>query len=83
MAKQLSHTQLSDTLKISEQADGFWLWDDTRGMNLAMRSRTRDGAFTEALTYYQEHLKNLEEKHQALTTKVNSFVNQFRDGDND
>jgi hypothetical protein len=44
--KIISFTKLSDSLQISEHPDGFWLYDSTRGMNLAMRYKTRDRAFT-------------------------------------
>lgn len=34
------HTTLTKTLTLSECSDGFWLYDETRGMNLSMRART-------------------------------------------
>lgn len=78
MAKVLpiSHTVLSPTLEITECHDGFWLWDDTLEMNLVMRADTRDAAFTEALTYYQEKLKETTTQLVALKTKVRAFVEQ-------
>lgn len=81
--KPISFTKLSDTLNICECHDGFWLYDETRGMNLAMRAKSRDEAFTEALTYYQERLKELEEKHGDLVRKVNSFIGQFSEEEDD
>lgn len=81
--KAISFTQLSDTLSIGEFNDGFWLYDETRGMNLAMRAKSRDEAFTEALTYYQKRLKKLEEKHGDLVRKVNSFIGQFSEEEDD
>ena len=84
MKKPISFTELSDSLQISEHHDGFWLWDDTRGMNLAMRAKSRDAAFTDALEYYQDRLKTVEAEHAALLAKVNSFLTQFQDdGDDD
>ena len=57
MSKVISNTKLSNTLDLSECKDGWWLWDQTRGMNLAMRAKSRDAAFVEALSYYQERLQ--------------------------
>ena len=83
MAKTISFTQLNDTLQISEHIDGFWLYDHTRGMNLAMRAKTRDDAFVEALTYYQERLKELESSYASLRGRVDVFVEQFVEDDDD
>ena len=77
MKAPISFTKLSETLQISEHHDGFWLYDETRGMNLAMRAKTRDAAFTEALTYYQTRLKEMEESYAGLKAQVDAFVGQF------
>jgi hypothetical protein len=78
MAKPaISFTKLSDTLQISEHHDGFWLYDFTQGMNLAMRAKTRDAAFVEALEYYQERFKDLSLAYADLRSRVDNFVNQF------
>ena len=79
--KAISFTKLSDTLQISEHNDGFWLYDYTRGMNLGMRAKTRDDAFTEALTYYQKKLSEMERCYSDLSGRVESFVSQFRNED--
>jgi hypothetical protein len=74
---------LSETLKLSEYQSprnggfGFWLWDTTQEMNLAMRAKTERAAFVEALHYYQKRLTTVEKEHRALTEKVNVFVAQF------
>lgn len=81
--KVISHTKLSDTLQITEAADGFWLYDYTRGMNLSMRAKTRDAAFTEALTYYQKRLADVEKQLADLSAKVNAFVGQFVEEERD
>ena len=52
MSKVINHKELSPTLSMSECTDGFWLYDDTRGMNLAMREKTEEAAYIEALEYY-------------------------------
>lgn len=82
--KPISSTTLNETLTLSECKDGFWLYDATRGMNLAMRAKTRDAAFVGALTYYQRRLKDVETSLRSLQTKVDAFVGQFtEDGDSD
>ena len=79
--------ELSPTLSLSEYTDsrhgsfGFWLWDDIRGMNLAMRAKTERAAFVKALLYYQNRLVKVEEERNTLSSKVNSFLSQFTDED--
>lgn len=58
---------------------GFWLYDETRGMNLAMRAKSEQDAFVEALEYYQERLKEVESNLHSLLTKVDAFVAQVAD----
>ena len=77
MGKTISSTVLSETLCISECTDGFWLYDKTRGMNLAMRAKTKDDAFVRALEYYQDRLTRVEAEYKLLKSKVDSFVEQF------
>lgn len=82
MAKTIKHTELTPKLALTECNDGFWLYDETRGMNLAMRAATEQAAFVEALTYYQGRLSDLESAHNCLNKRVQEFVSQFQD-DND
>lgn len=77
MAKTIKHETLTSTLELSEATDGFWLWDSTRGMNLAMKSKTERAAFVEALEYYQDRLRRVEGEHHELSNKVNKFVSQI------
>lgn len=72
--KPISHVQLTDTLGLTQMRDGFWLYDETRGMNLAMRAKTERDAFTEALTYYQGRLVGAEKAHSTLRARVDSFI---------
>ena len=81
MSKVISHKELSPTLSMSECTDGFWLYDDTRGMNLAMRVKSEHAAYLEALEYYQERLKEVEEDYKSLKAKVDHFVGQFIEDD--
>lgn len=75
----ISHVKLSPTLVLTEDHHGFWLWDETRGMNLAMKARSERDAFVEALDYYQSRLLQVEEELKSLSEKVEKFVNQFKE----
>lgn len=77
--KVIKHETLTETLALSECKDGFWLYDETRGMNLAMRCDTERAAFIEVIEYYQNRLKEVEAELQSISTKVNRFVSEFND----
>ena len=77
MAKTISHEKLSGSVAITECTDGWWLYDETRGMNLAMRAKSRDAALMEAITYYQWRLAEIETAHRCLSGRVDAFVSQF------
>lgn len=81
MQKAISSVKLSDTLTISLCKDGYWLYDYTRGMNLSMRAKTEQDAFVEALTYYQGRLGDIERSYFSLQARVNAFVEQFTDNE--
>lgn len=66
-----------NTFTISEHKDGWWLYDKTRGMNLAMKAKSKDEAFTEAIKYYQKRLTQIESEYKVLAEKVDNFVSQF------
>ncbi|QAY00774.1 hypothetical protein Ecwhy1_500 [Escherichia phage Ecwhy_1] len=83
MSKVISYTVLSKSLSISQCTDGYWLFDETRGMNLAMRAKTAEAAYLEALEYYQERLTEVEEDYKSLKAKVDHFVGQFIEEDDD
>lgn len=84
MSKVIKYNVLSKSLSISECTDGFWMYDETRGMNLAMRAKTAEAAYLEALEYYQERLTEVEEDYKSLKAKVDHFVGQFvEDNDED
>lgn len=73
-----SFVRLSPTLHLCGFIDGgskgYWLYDETRGMNLAMRAETERAAFVEALTYYQKRFTALDRAHNDLCDSVQSFV---------
>ncbi len=79
MSKCISSTHLSDSLTVSECTDGWWLWDGARGMNLSMRAKTRDSAFVQTITYYQQRLTQVEGELKELRTKVEAFVGQVHE----
>ena len=81
MSKVIKYNVLSKSLSISECTDGFWLYDESRGMNLAMREKTAEAAYLEALEYYQKRLKEVEEDYKVLKEKVDHFVDQFIEKD--
>lgn len=64
----------SETLSLCECTDGFWLWDETREINLSMRAKTPTAAFVEALHYYQRRLKDVESAYGSLKASVDTFV---------
>jgi glucuronate isomerase len=81
MSKICTSIVKTDTIALSECRDGFWLYDTTRGMNLAMRAKTEQAAFIETIGYYQKRLKDIETNYNDLKQKVDCFVEQFNDTD--
>lgn len=74
MSKEKEHTKLTDTLTLSKIDGRYWLWDETRGMNLAMGVSTQTEAFTEALTYYQNRTTKLTKELTKLKNNVDTFL---------
>jgi hypothetical protein len=77
MAKLRSHVVLTETLALSEDHHGFWLYDKTRGMNLSMKAKSERDAFVEALTYYQRRLAEVESCLKSLSKSVEDFAAQI------
>jgi hypothetical protein len=65
------------TLTKNPNKDDFWLYDNIRGMNLAMNAKTEQEAFVLALTYYQKRLTVVEKEFKFLQDKVSTFVESF------
>ena len=82
MAKRRNIVELSETLSLSED-NGFWLWDDTRGMNLSVRAKTPQDALVEGIMYYQERLGQIEQEYRDMSQKVDAFVEHFREVNDD
>jgi hypothetical protein len=87
MSKIIRSIKLTDTLTISEckgggvNKNGYWLYDKTRGMNLAMRAKTEQDAYVDAITYYQKRCAEIEHKKKKLYDNVNSFIESLSDND--
>jgi hypothetical protein len=72
-----------DTFSLTECTDGYWLYDTVVGMNLAMRAKTEQDAYIEALLYYQKRLAKVKTDYNNLDDKVQTFVSQFLNEDED
>lgn len=81
MAKVIRLVVEAEKMQLHECTDGFWLYDDTRGMNLAMRAKSEQDAFIDALEYYQERLTLVENEYNDLKAKVDAFVGLFPNED--
>lgn len=60
---------------------GIWLHDHVLGWNLSMRAKTQEDAFVEALMDYQRRLKAVEDAYSSLKSRVDLFVDSFREPD--
>lgn len=74
--------QLTPSLLLCQMPEGcgdagIWLYDETRGMNLAMRAKDEREAFVEALTYYQERLTETEASLASMSSRIEAFVATF------
>ena len=82
MRPPIFQRQLSSKLVLSvchptlEHKGKYWLYDKTRGMNLAMGRATEEAALVHALEYYQERLASVEAELKDLKEKVETFVVQ-------
>lgn len=79
MAKFIKEIFKNDNFSLSECSDGFYLYDYIREMNIAMRAKNEQEAYIEALIYYQKRLSILEYNHRDLQKKVQAFISQFVD----
>jgi len=82
-------SRLSATLTLCEYQSpkngsfGFWLYDKTRGMNLSMKAESKEAAFIEAITYYQNRVTMVEEQFRKINTYVDDFVTLVRPEESD
>ena len=78
----ISHTKLSEHLSLSERhpdseccAVNWWLHDRRVGWNIAMRAKTRDEAFVEAIEFWARRAEKYEKAYTTLKGQVDAFVN--------
>ena len=83
MGKPIRNIFNIDTFSLTECTDGYWLYDTVVGMNLAMRAKTEQDAYIEALLYYQKRLTKVKTDYNNLNDKVQTFVSQFLKEDED
>lgn len=81
MGKAIELVVKTETIHLHRCIDGFWLYDETRGMNLSMKAKSGQDAFIEALEYYQERLTLIEQQYNDLCAKVDDFVSLFDNKD--
>lgn len=68
-------TFYGETLSLSDrERQGFWLYDTTRKMNLAIRAKSKDEAFVEALLYYQRLVVQLTAGLSSAEEKVQKIL---------
>ena len=86
----ISNVELDDHLTISEchpdsecRTNNWWLYDDRAGMNIGMREKTRDDAFVHAINYWAKRALKAELAHEQLQSKVDAFVSQFVEAEED
>ena len=58
---------------------GFWLYDQTQGMNIGFRAESEHAAVIEALEYYQEKTQRLESERNTLKSLMSNFVESIPD----
>ena len=85
--KPISYVELNQHLTLSEchpdsecRANNWWLYDDRAygtGMNIGMRTKTRDEAFVAAIEFWAERARKTENALASLQTQVKSFVENF------
>ena len=77
MAKAIRKVFKIDTLSLVECTDGYYLYDTIVGMNIAMRAKTEQDAYIEALLYYQKRLQIVKFDYKTLNDKVEGFISQI------
>lgn len=72
------HLDLSECHPDSEcqHSTNWWLYDKRAGMNIGMRTLTRDDALVEAIEYWAERAIRFEGELKDLQKKVHTFVGQ-------
>ena len=74
MSKKHIRIVKTKNLNLSRGSDGYWLYDEARGMNIAMRSNSERDACLDALRYYQFKVDALEKERKELKTALNKIT---------
>ena len=77
MSKGIRTVFVVDTLSLTECKDGYYLYDKTQGMNIAMRAKTEQDACIEGLLYYSKKLSKVELDYKILNSRVQDFLLSF------
>jgi hypothetical protein len=77
MAKAIRNVFKIETFSLVECNDGYYLWDGVVEMNISMRAKTEQDACIKGLLYYQKRLSVLKADYKDLSSKVETFVAQF------
>jgi len=83
MSKVIRKIFKIDTLSLHECTDGYFLYDYVIGMNISMRAKSEQDAYIEALLYYQKRLQEIKLNYKTLNDKVETFVSQFIESENE
>ena len=79
--KAIRSVKLTDSLTLSECKDGFWLYDYTQGYNIAVRAKTEQEAFVQALKFYQKYYFKERDENTFIITKLSEFIESVKDID--
>ena len=74
MRKAIRTERINDKTHMSECHDGYWLYDENRGMNLSIRAESEKAALIEALEYYQGKVIYLEAENKHLRNSINAAL---------
>ena len=91
--KPISSVRLNQHLTLSEchpdlecRVNSWWLYDDRAygtGMNIGMRTKTRDEAFLEAIEFWAERARKTENALASLQAQVKGFFDYLPQRDED
>jgi len=83
MGKALRNVFKTETLVLTECSDGYYLWDKVAGFNIAIHAKSEQQALIDGLEYYQKYHSKLQKEYNELNNKVESFISQFDDEDDE
>lgn len=70
----MAHIKINEHTTLTKNKKGWYLYDELRGMNLAMCAETSELAMVEALEYYQRRLPEVEQNLCAINKQVENFL---------